>query len=141
MKHLKSSDEVNEGIKEILIGGLLVLSSIFPNQALSNNIYNYDGDDIEVIETKNSIDRKELIKTLKRLERDGFQVETGRQPISMLIKKLKDGDFIILNTSAQQMAAANFMLSQIVENDGGDEVIRLIKKTGRSYQAIVVISK
>ncbi len=141
MKHLKSSDEVNEGMKEILIGGLLVLSSIFPNKALSNNIYNYDDVEVEVIGTKNSIDRKELIKTLKRLESDGFQVETGRRPISMMIKTLKDGDFIILNTSGQTMDSANFMLSQIVENDGGDEVIRLIKKTGRSYQAIVVISK
>ena len=139
MKHLKNYEELNEGVKEILIGGLLVLSSIFPANALSSNSYNHNNDKVEIVETKNTISKKELIKALKKLEREGFRVETGNLPISMIIKNLKGDNFTIFNASAQTMGSANAALSQIVKNNGGKQIVKLFKKTGRSIQAIVIV--
>ena len=145
MNHIKTFEELaeletNEGFKDFMIGGLLILSSIIPNYILSSNVYNYGGEKIEALST-NTLDKKTLIKTLKQLLKEGFDVTPGDLPIKMQLEGLpEDGDFVLINTAGGTVTGADFMLEQLIKSKGAKKkVIKLFKKGSKAIEAVAVI--
>ena len=133
--------ETNEGVKDFVIGGILMLSAILPSHLLSSNVYEIGGEKIEVTKTNKSLSKESAIKAIKKLSKDGFEVAAGDLPIDMQIKRLPDGEFSIINTAGETMSSANLMLSNLIKIEKGKSVLKLFKKTGKSVQGISIIIK
>ena len=143
MNHLKSFEEMNEGLfKNFTVAGLLVLSTILPSSyVMSNNVVN-DGNKIESIQTNKKLNKNDIKKIIKKLSKEGFGVTPDNIPLDIQLDKLpEDGNFILINTVSETITSANFMITQLINNNKEQKkkAIKLFKKNNKSIEVIAIV--
>lgn len=134
-------DNLDEGWKSLAIGGLLSLATILPSSYIQASNTVKDGDKIESVKTNKQLSKKDIIKIIKKLSKDGFEVSVGAVPLKNAIEKLPDdGNYEMVNTLGQYQSGAEFSLTQLVNSKGRyKKIIKLYKNNPNSVEAIAIV--
>ena len=156
-----SDEEINEGWKSFVAGGLMFLSLLtnaMPN-TISNKDININNNNIEqtkvntktnsektyTISIKKHLNKKQIKKILKNLKKEGYSTSSF---VSISPYDFNEGDYLIVNYMSNTQSSLDYLLKTDVQRkisnreiDENSKVIYFYKNIGNKVDGVALVSK
>jgi hypothetical protein len=159
-----SDEEINEGWRSFVAGGLMFLSLLtnaMPNTISNKDINNNNNNNIEqtkvntktnsektyTISIKKHLNKKQIKKILKNLKKEGYSTPSYVS-ISPYDFNFNEGDYLIVNYMSNTQSGLDFLLRTDVQRkisnreiDENSKVFYFYKNIGNKVDGVALVSK
>lgn len=138
-------NELNEGWKDIALGGMLILSSIIPHNALSKEKIKVGNSRIEYASTEKTLNKQEVGNIISKLIKNDFTHPLGSLPIDKdYIKTMHDGKYFIINSVGKTHTDLKHSLNALVNMEKRGRIIKIINlykdsNSGENIEGVSIV--